>query len=67
MFMGSASFQSFHIFLYFPTHEKKLLKIILQYAVHLSFLWENLLRAFDRVNDVTICSLRHVIGYKGEL
>ena len=28
---------------------------------------ENLLRAFDRVNDVTISSLQHVIGYKGEL
>ena len=28
---------------------------------------ENLLRAFDRVNDVTICSLRLVIGYKGKL
>ena len=31
------------------------------------YAWENLLRAFDRVNDVTICSIRHVIGYKGEL
>ena len=25
------------------------------------------MRAIDRVNDVTICSSRHVIGYKGEL